>query len=330
MSWRRIFPVVAMLWGCFHLDAQIYFVKQGATGDGSSWTNASGNLKYIMDKATSGAQIWVAAGQYLPSPNGDRSVSFTLANGVQLYGGFSGNEVSMEERDLAVNATILSGAIGKTGQEDNSFNVLYLYNANSSTRIDGFIIRDGRADGEAFTGGRKESGGGLYIDGAGVGIRSNPVIANCIFENNYAKTGGAVFNNGAGGTCNPQFINCQFIHNTAETDGGGMYNDGHNNGQCNPELINCMFQANYANLGGAIFNQSDRGTCSPEFNHCHFVENEAYVRGGSVYNTESSKRNFSLLKHCYFRDNRAPEGKNFFNLQSESGEPVTTGSMLRS
>ncbi|MCK5174403.1 MAG: hypothetical protein KAR47_13495, partial [Planctomycetes bacterium] len=40
----------------------IIYVKQGATGNGTTWTNAYGNLQNALDTAISNDEIWVAAG----------------------------------------------------------------------------------------------------------------------------------------------------------------------------------------------------------------------------------------------------------------------------
>lgn len=44
----------------------IYYVKPTATGDGSSWLNASGNIQEMIDKASSGDEVWIAGGTYYP------------------------------------------------------------------------------------------------------------------------------------------------------------------------------------------------------------------------------------------------------------------------
>jgi opacity protein-like surface antigen len=47
-----------------------FYVKAGATGNGSSWTDASGNLQAMINDLANvyvvGAEIWVAAGTYKP------------------------------------------------------------------------------------------------------------------------------------------------------------------------------------------------------------------------------------------------------------------------
>ena len=71
------------------------YVKAGASGNGSSWANASGDLQAMIDASSTGDEVWVAAGTYLPTtaPSGctacgPRDVTFLLKDGVKLYGGF--------------------------------------------------------------------------------------------------------------------------------------------------------------------------------------------------------------------------------------------------
>jgi hypothetical protein len=54
-------------------------------------------------------EVWVAAGRYYigAAASADRKV--LMKSGVDLYGGFNGNEMSSEERDWEANETILDG-----------------------------------------------------------------------------------------------------------------------------------------------------------------------------------------------------------------------------
>ena len=76
--------------------------------DGLTWQTAYSRLEDALDEASDPesvvTQIWLAAGQYKPTdladPN-DRTATFTLVNGVAVYGGFDGTESLLTERDPA-------------------------------------------------------------------------------------------------------------------------------------------------------------------------------------------------------------------------------------
>lgn len=98
------------------LEATIRFVNASQANDNGSgtgsWANAKKTLQAAIDGASGGDEIWVAAvpGQpYKPSATGDRSASFLLKSGVQIYGGFVGTETQRNQRDWSTNVTILTG-----------------------------------------------------------------------------------------------------------------------------------------------------------------------------------------------------------------------------
>ena len=64
-----------------NLTAAVRYVKQGGTGNGSTWGNASGDLQAMINASGAGDQVWVAQGTY---NNG----SFVMKNGVEILGGF--------------------------------------------------------------------------------------------------------------------------------------------------------------------------------------------------------------------------------------------------
>lgn len=76
--------------------------ENGATGDGSSWSNASGSIQNMIDKAMIGDEVWVSEGTYYPEKEyvlgGIKDRTFKLRPGVSLYGGFAGTERSLQER----------------------------------------------------------------------------------------------------------------------------------------------------------------------------------------------------------------------------------------
>jgi hypothetical protein len=82
------------------------------SGDCSLWTNAY-TLQTALSQAVSGDEIWVKMGVHYPGPAGNRNVTFTLENGVALYGGFAGSETSCDQHNWQANLIILSGDIEK-------------------------------------------------------------------------------------------------------------------------------------------------------------------------------------------------------------------------
>ena len=99
------------------IQENVIFVNYAAHGqkNGTSWADAFTDLQSALNIAQSENEVWVAAGTYWPTNRTDaadpRSATFSLNNGVKLYGGFSGNEGSLQERKWMANPTILSGDI---------------------------------------------------------------------------------------------------------------------------------------------------------------------------------------------------------------------------
>jgi hypothetical protein len=239
------------------------YVDADATGagDGSSWTDAFTQLRDALGTAAVNPlvdEIWVAEGAYTPTAGADRSATFQLVNGLAVYGGFTGGETMLEERDWAGQETILSGDIGVVGDDsDNSHHVVTASGTNSTPVLDGFTVTGGHAD---------ASGGGLYI------VNGNPTLANLTIVENYAEHGGGIYialarplvanvtfrDNSAslmgGAAANfggmPEFINVTFLENSASFQGGGMVNAGGD-----AKFVNVVFSGNSTGgSGGALHN----------------------------------------------------------------------------
>lgn len=304
------------------LNAAVIYVKQNGTGDGSSWNMAAGELNTALFIAQPGDEIWVGKGIYYPTTNPkDRKARFEIPSGVKVYGGFSGIETSPSQRDLQANKSILSGNIG-AGNDflDNSFTVVYLSNADENTLLDGFTIADGTASGTGATADPERCGGGLYVDGSGEGNSANPIIRNCIFQNNFARDGAAIYLNGRGGICSPTFSNCQFIKNKVDLDGGAVFNDGRHRGTANPAFLNCTFLENKGNYGGAICNYGGKGTCNPNIRNCVFRKNEAYLRGGAIFNMDVEGEAKPVINDCQFVDNQSVSGDQIYTFSKMQPE----------
>lgn len=307
--------IITLLFGISLQADTTFYVTQNGTGQGASWKDAAADLNAVLFVAKSGDQIWVAKGTYKPTLDSDRNKAFFIPTGVKVYGGFKGNEKTLQERNTKKYNTILSGAI-KTNPALGSYNVVVFKNANIETVLDGFIIEGGRSNGVGNTGKRARCGGGIYNDGAGRGNQSNPTIANCIFRNNFSRDGGAVYNNGVAGQANPTFTNCSFEANEADFDGGAIFNDGRKGGQSNPKFFECQIVGNKANYGGGVCNYAGAGESSPLFENCFFNDNNANVRGGGMYNMDIDGICEPVIKHCRFTANDASTGASYKNISA--------------
>ncbi|HHM20664.1 MAG TPA: hypothetical protein ENJ20_01455 [Bacteroidetes bacterium] len=261
-------------------------MKQGGNGIGSSWANATGDLQYALAKARPGTEIWIAAGTYYPvqctsCTENDRSVSFVIPEGVTLLGGFRGNEKRAKQRRWLKHLTRLSGNIGRPGPTDNSYTVVLTRGVSYATVLDGLIIADGYADAPKPVGHPFRSGGGLYNDGSGVGVQSNPTLRNCLFLNNFAMEGGALFNNGDLGNASPEIEDCTFTSNRAFYGGGAIFNNGEQ-GKANPVINYTQFVNNEASFGPGIFHACPEKNTDPKIFNSTFANNKAHY-GGCIF-----------------------------------------------
>ncbi|HHT03498.1 MAG TPA: hypothetical protein GX005_04160, partial [Bacteroidales bacterium] len=227
------------------------YVTTDGVGEGTSWQDAM-SLQKALSTAVISDQIWVAAGIYYPTDDVDRNISFQLKDGIEVYGGFAGNETELALRNWQINRTILSGDIGEKGVDtDNSYNVVTAMGTHSSPIrsslvVDGFIIEKGYADlSDAYEYTYNQDGGGLYISYA------SPIIRNVWFRQNYAsRDGGSVY---AISSTSAKFGNVLFTENTAARNGGAVCTQSQNN-QPAPHFHNCLFYDNYAEkYGGGLY-----------------------------------------------------------------------------
>lgn len=235
----------------------VIYVNHAATGNnnGVSWANAYTSLNDALTNVEANEQIWVAQGTYTPHAS-DRTASFILNDeGIKLYGGFTGTETAVSQRDFRANVTILSGdlsanddttlAFTNTTRNDNSYHVVEV-NANN-TLINGFTITGAFANGTG-----DEATGGAIFKGLTV---PNFDIYNCVLKNNIAVTAAsAIFSRySANGTL--KVHNCSFNNNLARY-GTSIYSYTDNNITATVEVANSLFYNNQAvdnggNLGYA-------------------------------------------------------------------------------
>jgi predicted outer membrane repeat protein len=250
----RIFANLADI-GAYEITSPLLkrYVKQGATGAGSSWQDASGNLQQIINGSLSGVEIWVAEGTYQP----EDGQSFSMRDGATIYGGFPAddNNADMAVRSPKDHPTILSG---------NNNRVFNNYNITNTAILDGFTITGGIAGG---------NGGGMHNDlasplvrncifsnntasqwGGGMyNVNSSPIVSNTLFHDNYANgAAGASFDHGSSSV---QFINVTFAENTTGGNGGAI----HTYQGASTSIFNCILWGNSAGNGGQQVLSADAG-----------------------------------------------------------------------
>ncbi len=308
------------------LPAKVFYVNASSAAsapDGTSWATAFPDVQAGTDAASAagGGEVWVAGGTYRPGK--DRDCSFVMREHVGLFGGFEGTETQRDGRDWNRNQTILSGAIG--GSADDRDNVYHVVRGCVNAVLDGFVVRDGRADGKIIDG----YGGGMI----NWGYEASAIVRNTVFTDNYARDGGAVFcfrdsrcyfenvtitNNRAnmgGGLslrfgCSVRLDDCLIGGNFAEYRGGGaVVNYG-----SNPEFNRVTFTGNKtAGSGGALWvvdQASQYGGTEPVLNGCVLADNQAVFDGGALANYDSA---FTTLRRCSFSQNKALRGSAISN-----------------
>lgn len=203
------------------VQSEVLYVKEGGTGDGSSWANASGDLQLMMDDQFEGREVWVAEGTYYaPSPY------FRLRSKVKVYGGFptTGNP-AFADRDHEAHPSVLKSnsnyTIGNFFPESS--------NLSAETLLDGFVLtRD--ADHTLYTIGVMES-------------NSNATYSNILF------TGFGYGTIETRRTSQNTFMNCTIADNSFLDD--DYYNVTIHIG-AHTTFLDCTFTGNNYFLGSAI------------------------------------------------------------------------------
>ncbi|MEI9810387.1 MAG: choice-of-anchor Q domain-containing protein [Bacteroidota bacterium] len=162
--------------------------SKAASGNGLSWSSAFKTLQEALnftETCNVPKQIWVKKGIYYPTayPEGctncsePRTRSFRLKNNTAIYGGFAGGETNLNQRNIALNLTILSGNLGSSGNNtDNAYHVITSYYNDSTSKLDGFIIE----------GGYTPIPSGLFADFSNINYNNNS------FEITHADGGGGL------------------------------------------------------------------------------------------------------------------------------------------
>ena len=240
---------------------RIRYVKQGGTGDGTSWKEAMGDIQKaindLAEKATTPGEkgeVWVAAGTYVVkdriTDDTSSPVSLLMKNGISVYGAFKGTEKRRSERieeskDLKPwgwkQESIIRGAEFKGSDEANwsnndeawniqnsgSYHVVWfapLPEGNAFTDevyLEGFTIEGGKFH---------DTNKAEYAPGCGAGVYINDPSARmryCTvrFCNPGMKESGTIKPRGGGIYCKNGQTEGNLVYNCSAYQGGGIYID---------------------------------------------------------------------------------------------------------
>ncbi len=279
-------------------SAAVLYVRVAGSdqNDGASWQTARRTITGALSTASEGDRIWIAAGTY--------TERIILKNGIALYGGFPESGGDWESRDPASNTTAIDGA--QSGPV-----VTFAYGADRSTRIDGFMITGGRADTGAgvycfgcsptISGNRIVSNAALGYNGYGGGVsceNASPAITGNTIQANTALVGGAIY---CASDSHPTISSNTIIGNSA-SEGGGIYCGDY----CSPTIsgniitasgsgVYCEWQARPHLSGNTITGcaaVSGAGLYSlhsmPDVQGNTFAGNAASDSGGAIYSDVSA------------------------------------------
>jgi len=219
-----------------------------------------------------------------------------MVDKVAIYGGFLGNETSLEQRDFQNNTTILSGA--QSQMRYVFFNQFTSNNPLSRKAIlDGFTLRDGRGLYWTFDSPYSGiSGGAMFNEYA------SPTIINCTFTNNIGEIGSAMHNRYS----NPLVINSKFHENSAglatiyniysspdffNVEITGNYTSGMFNYNSNSKLINVLIAGNVGDYGKCAGIHNAYNSDVILFNTTiagNFSSGDFDIESGGLYNSDNS------------------------------------------
>ncbi|RJP38592.1 MAG: right-handed parallel beta-helix repeat-containing protein [Phycisphaerales bacterium] len=221
----------------------------------------------------------------MPTDSLDRKATFTLPDGLEIFGGFSGDEMQRSDRDPVRFPTILSGDIGVSKQiDDNVYHVVTLIDATDGVSVDGLWITDAQNDRPEELG----RGGGIYA------VRSVLRIRQCTVTRNMALGGGGLWNE-------ESMIDISYS-TLSDNENRAVHN---NNSKLTIRETIIESNRNTGHEGGAIFDSHGSATTAVD---CVFVSNHSQSEGGAVFSLGTS-----VYVNCVFRGNRCGDyGGAFF------------------
>lgn len=304
--------------------SNVIFVNQSnisGQNTGDSWEDAYINIHSALSNWQEGDSIWIASGIYKPTDTDNRNIYFEIPEGAKIFGGFSGEEFSLSQRDLQNNQTILSGNIANISNHlDNSYTIAsIIITGQNITIIDGIHFEAGAAIPNEIAGENCDNllrcrGGGLFVESQSTLDLTTLEIRNCQFMSNGASVGGGMYVNAENGLLNLTVDNCSFIGNfdvetisstSEEINGGGICILQKDDTLIMQHTIfkDCIFQDNssYYSGGGLYYKQENNDLLHPKLTIIgssfinNFADGNYGGRGGAIYLSGAASGNDDIL-----------------------------------
>jgi len=268
--------------GEFYVDAEAGSDSNSGTSADNAWLTITHALSSVEGRPDDPVTIYIAAGTYSASTNGER-FPLEMKSHVSLIG-------------AGADVTILDA-------EDDAYHVIYCSELTSVT-VEGLRITRGVANGDYVSGDSSDrKGGGVYCEHC-----SDVLIKNCVITGNYAEHGAGIYLFEA----SPVIDGCEITSNEKPSDltgyswGGGIY--AHHSG---PTVINSTIAENGSFWGGGIYFWLAGGSieqCTISKNHISGASAFPYNEGGGIYLDESS----TAILNCTISQNDAYKGAGIY------------------
>jgi predicted outer membrane repeat protein len=323
--------------------------------DGSNWGTPATLVQALSVPGTC-TEIWVKKGLYKPTTSSDTTISFVIADGVGVYGGFAGSETARDQRDPSANLTVLSGDIDNNDMTDangvdvdptrivgnNSHHVVNVFQfTNAGAVFDGFTVTGGSTD--------VDNGGGLYcsctatlshlvfsgniaLPGGGGAIfidnTTSPTLSHIVFHANRADSGGALRSKSSGGKTNLITLNDVTFEDNQAYKGGAMYTEAYATGSATLDLTNVTFTDNFAFDGGAMYAYASNGAINATLRNVTFFLNAAAGSGGAIYSTSSGAGGVALTNVTFNANQASAYGGAIYSNQAAASALTLRNTIL--
>jgi hypothetical protein len=268
-------------------DNHIIYVVPDGTGEGSSWSDATGDLHAAIH-ATGVQKVFVAVGNY----NVGNS-SFVMKNNVEIYGGFDpANDIKTlnDARVLPTQGASEGSVLNGENVRPVIWNVFTTGTALDNTAIlDGFTLKNGFTPGD---------GGGIR------NVYSSAIFRNLVIKDNKARNGGGIHIYGA----SPIIVNSIIQDNDTDDDGGGIASSGTSSAR----ITNVILKGNKSGYTGAAF--CNLSTSSPILTNVLITGNKTTSNASNCHGVFNSS-GYVELRNITITD----DGTGYYALQTNGG-----------